>query len=457
VRHPNFEDLPPVDAYENEVVTVDNIHGDGDENRDEAKPPPDNPSFAEETSSFWRTDDSCDWVERDLPRRQWIVPQYLMKRKVTGLIGAPEAGKSSLALKYAIHLVLDVPFGDFIPVPLPGEQPRSRRVGILNAEDDADEQRRRISSMIRNSAGRLSGLANNLIRIGPGGATAGLFTAAPDTGEVCTTAALEDLKTFIEERALDVLILDPLVELMSGLDENSNAIMGQVFAKLRGLAEECDIAILVVHHTRKGVAVPGNLEAARGAGALGGSIRIGLTLTVMSEAEAVELGLPKETRKHYVRLDNAKQSYGPPSDAALWFHRFSIALDNGDSSPALELWSPPEAKAMSLNELEPVAAAVKGGAPGGAPYSPKLSGDSRSVKHVLEAHGIAGKAAQDAAVAALKDKCGMIEAAYQRRNDQGQKRGTGSGLRIGGLPAVEWIGFSEATGSSSSGSDDDED
>jgi RecA-family ATPase len=455
VNYSNRHELPPVDAYEDEApYSAADAAGAP---QDGEAPRPDQPTFAAETSPYWRTDDSSDWVEADLPQRQWIVPQYLMKRKVTGLIGAPEAGKSSLGLKWGIHLVLDLPFGDFVPVPLPGEQRRPRRVGILNAEDDGDEQQRRISSMIRDTGRRVSDLADNLIRISPGGATAGLFTAAPDTGEVCTTQAFEDLKAFIKDRALDVLILDPLVELMGGLDENSNAIMGQVFAKLRGLAEECDIAILVVHHTRKGVAVPGNLEAARGAGALGGSIRIGLTLTVMREEEAVELGIPKETRKHYVRLDNAKQSYGPPSDGALWFQRFSIILDNGDSSPALEPWSPPKVKEMSLDELEPIVTAVKAGAPAGAPYSPKLSGDSRSVKHVLEAHGIAGKAAQDAAVTALRDKCGMLEADYQRRNDQGQKRGTGRGLRIGALPAVEWISFSEATGSSSSGSNDDED
>jgi RecA-family ATPase len=454
VNYSNVHELPPVEAYEDD----DAPHSpDADAARDRAQPDADKLSFAADTSPFWRTDDSCNWVEADLPQRQWIVPQYLMKRKVTGLIGAPEAGKSSLALKYGIHLVLDVPFGDFIPVPLPGEQPRSRRVGILNAEDDGEEQKRRISSMIRGDTGRrVSDLRGNLIRISPGGATAGLFTAAPDTGEVCTTQAFEDLKAFIKNQALDVVILDPLVELMGGLDENSNAIMGQVFAKLRGLAEECEIAILVIHHTRKGVAVPGNLEAARGAGALGGSIRIGLTLTVMSEAEAVELGLPKETRKHYVRLDNAKQSYGPPSDAALWFHRYSIILDNGDSSPAIEPWSPPKATEMSLDELEPIAAAVKAGV-GGEPYSPKLSSDSRSIKHVLEANGINGRVSQDAAIAALHDKCGMTEAENQRRNDKGQKRGPGRGLRIGGLPAVEWISLSGATGTSSSGSEDDED
>ena len=419
---------------------------------------PDNPSFTEETSSFWRVDDRCDWIERDLPQRRWLVRQYLMQGKVTALIGPPEASKSALALKWGIALALNYGFGDFNPIPLPGEQPRPRRVGILNAEDDADEQRRRISSMIRNSAGRLSGLEDNLIRIGPGvGGTAGLFTAAPDTGEVCTTAAFEDLKTFIKKRAIDVLILDPLVELMGGLDENSNAIMGQVFAKLRGLAEDCKIAVLVIHHTKKGVAVPGNLEAARGGGALGGSIRIGLTLTVMSEAEAIELGIQKDKRKHYVRLDNAKQSYGPPSDAALWFHRDSIELDNGDSAPALGLWSPPKAQALNLEQLAPIEAAIKAGTRTNEPYSLKLSVEGRSIRHLLVNQGITGKVGQEQVLTALREQCALVNAEYQRRNEKNQKRETGWGARIGQFPAIEWIDPPQATRTSTPSGNDETD
>lgn len=422
----------------------------------ESAPPIPTPELSKVTSAFWRISASSNWAERDIPRRQWIVPQYVMQGKVTALIGAPEAGKSGLALRWAISLVLDLPFGDFEPVPLPGEKPRPRRVAILNAEDDDDEQRRRMSAMIRATGRRIADLDDRLIRIGAGGETAKLFEPGPE-GELYATAAFDELKRFLTDQRVEALILDPLVELMGGADENSNAIMGQVFAKLRSLAEELAIAVIVIHHTKKGVVVPGNLEAARGGSALGGSIRIGLTLTVMSETEAEHLGIPADRRKQYVRLDNAKQSYGPPADGAVWFHRYSVILENGDSAPALERWQPPKAKEMSLDDLAPLEAAIKAGAPDGLPYSPKLSGDSRSVRHALEASGIRGKAAQDAALAALRAKCGMKEAAFQRRNEQGQKRGTAQGLRFGPLPAAEWIIAPEATGTSTSGSENDED
>lgn len=431
----NYDDMPefpPIGAYEDDgsLVHLAPMMEEASE---------DSPvSFSPAASPYWRINDGCDWIERDLPQRQWIVPQYLMKRKVTGLIGAPEAGKSGLALKWAISLALDLPFGDFVPLPLPGDMPRPRRVLILNAEDDEEEQQRRISSMIRETGCPISALAGNLIRVGPDKAAAKLFQPAPDNGEVCITTAFEDLRDYISKHDVDVLILDPLIELMGGLDENSNSVMGQVFAQLRGLAEECDIAVLVVHHTKKGIAVPGNLEAARGGSALGGSIRIGLTLTVMREEEAAELGVPKEKRKHYVRLDNAKQSYGPPSDAAPWFHRYSVFLDNGDSSPALEPWSPPKAVALSLEQLGPLADAIKAGFQEGIPWSPKAGTDERSVRHVLVANGINGTKAQSQAVEALKTEYGMVQAEYQTRDANGHKKDWKQGLRIGSLPKAEW-------------------
>ncbi|GAB0119917.1 AAA family ATPase [Acidisoma sp. 7E03] len=448
MNYSEMPELPPIEAYE--VLTDAQTALDEDEQDAAAAP-----EFSAAVSSAWRISAASDWSEADIPRREWIVPQYVMRRKVTALIGAPEAGKSGVALRWAISLALNLPFGDFAPVPLPGEAPRPRRVVILNAEDDEEEQRRRISSMIRDTGRRVSDLGDRLVRVGAGKETASLFTLGPD-GAIYATPAWEELSEYLKDQRADVLILDPLVELMGGADENSNGIMGQVFAKLRSLAEELGLAIIVIHHTKKGVAVPGNLEAARGGSALGGSIRIGLTLTVMTEAEAEQLGVPKDKRRHYVRLDNAKQSYGPPADGATWLHRFSVHLDNGDTAPALEPWTPPKAREMSLDELLPIAEAIKAGAPDGQPFSPKLSGDVRSVKHALEAQGITGKVSQDATLVALRQRCGMIEADYQRRNEKLQKRGTGRGLRIDGLPEAEWVGSPGATGSSTSGSDDDE-
>lgn len=462
----NMPPIPPIEAYDEDTLNI--IKGFEDQDRGLLKSehtPLRNSTqvsnaetirFAE-PQSFWRIEASSDWIERDLPHRQWLVQGYLMKGKVSASIGEPAAGKSTLALMHAISLALDVPFGDFIPIPLPGEARRARRVMVLNAEDDEMEQRRRISALIRTTGRKVSDLGDNLIRIRPSQDTAKLFEAGMAPGEVYAAEALNGLKATIKEQRVDVLMLDPLVEVMGGLPENDNATFGAVCGILRTVAEECGIAVLVVHHARKGEVKPGSLEAARGGGAFGGSVRCAHTVVTMTEPEAEALGIPKERRRYYLRVDAAKQSYAPPADGAVWFQRFSVELDNGESAPALEPWTPPKAVEMSLDELAPIAKAVQAGTDGGLPYSLKLSGDARSIKRMLDGKGISGKAAQDRIIQALRDKCGMVSAAFVRRNDQGQKRGSNLGARIGSLPAVEWVSAPSDNPGSSSGSENDDD
>ena len=136
--------------------------------------------------------------------------------------------------------------------------------------------------------------------------------------------------------------------------------------------------------------------------------------------------------------DNAKQSYGPPSDAALWFHRFSVILDNDDGALALEPWSPPKPQSLTTDQLAPIEAAIKAGLQEGIPWSPKLCSEGRSVRHLLVAQGITTTKAQTEALEALKTECGMVQAEYQARDANRNRKNWKQGLRIGSLPKAEW-------------------
>jgi RecA-family ATPase len=90
---------------------------------------------------------------------------------------------------------------------------------------------------------------------------------------------MDRLKTLIEERHPAVLVVDPLAELHA-CEENDNNALRAVIAAFRELAVKYSIAVLVLHHTRKGSgASPGDPDAARGASAIIGAVRIALTLT----------------------------------------------------------------------------------------------------------------------------------------------------------------------------------
>jgi hypothetical protein len=96
-------------------------------------------------------------------------------------------------------------------------------------------------------------------------------------------------------------------------------------------------------------------------------------------------------------------------------------------------WKPPEEKIASLNDLTVLAAAIERGAIGGEPWSPKLSGDPRSVRALLEQHGFLGTDAQKKTLARLETEFGMTTGTYRR------SRNKTAGLRIGDKPEVMWV------------------
>jgi hypothetical protein len=99
----------------------------------------DNPSAA-----VWI--DDAGWDEAQIPHRPWIAPGYLLRGAVTLLSGPPSAMKSSLVLAWACAVALKQDFGRLHPVVPPSP------VIVYNVEDDAIEQRRRLSAPARSSA-----------------------------------------------------------------------------------------------------------------------------------------------------------------------------------------------------------------------------------------------------------------------------------------------------------------
>ena len=107
--------------------------------------------------------DLDEWTEADIQRRPWIAPGYLLRRAVTLLIGPPSIMKSSLVLGQACALALGIDFGRFQPV--------AAGVTILyNVEDDATEQRRRLSAALRQiPLATPAQIREKVIRTGPSG------------------------------------------------------------------------------------------------------------------------------------------------------------------------------------------------------------------------------------------------------------------------------------------------
>jgi hypothetical protein len=269
-----------------------------------------------------------------LKRRGWLAPGFLLRGAVTMLVGPPDQGKSAWLVTAATALALGRSLGRL------KAKPEGRlKVVTLFCEEEEEEQDRRAYAAVSVYQAAPSDVDDWLIRLIPE-STANLFQV-DKTGAVRVTEAWDELVELVERDRPDVLILDPLVELHTA-NENDNAQLKAVVGALRSLAREFNCAVLITHHTNKAEAVPGNLAMARGASAIGGAVRVALTLLEMNEKEALEMGIPKEHRRFYVRVDFARNSQAVPSHAADWFHKHGVTLSTGDDAPVLVPWDPPQ-------------------------------------------------------------------------------------------------------------------
>jgi hypothetical protein len=287
------------------------------------------------------------------------------------------------------------------------------RVMTYNVEDDADEQRRRLSAILRRMGKTPVDIAGRVARISP--EDAGTLIARNDLGVQIDTDVLKEIEEQIERFGADILILDPLAELHT-CEENDNTALRAVIARFRGLASKHNIALVVLHHTRKGVVEPGDPDATRGASSIASAARVVLTVTGMTKEDAKAFGLPAESRKHHFRLDGGKSNYASVTDAE-WFERIPCELANGDHVVAAEAWYPP-ADICTLDMMAQIEAGVAEGSDTG-PWSPELASKKpRSVMHLMIEAGVTTRAAQKTALDTLLKK-GFEVADY--KNAQRQK------------------------------------
>jgi hypothetical protein len=380
---------------------------------------------AGDTSPLWIDADA--WNEAEIPRRPWVAPGYALRGAVTLVCGPPSTLKSSLMLAWASAIALHREFGGFHPT-APG------KVVVYNVEDDSNEQRRRLSAALRQFGAKPLDIENKVVRVGPH--SIGTLLTRGDDANVQFTSGMQNLVELVAAVRPALLIVDPLAELHD-VEENDNTALRAVLAMFRAVAIKYNMAIIVLHHTRKGSAAsPGDPDIARGASAIIGAVRIAVTLTTMSENDAEAFGMPSyhTSRSNYVRMDDAKSNYAPLRSAQ-WFEKVPYRLDNGETVPAAVPWTPPEAKIASVTELAALKTAIEKGCPTGQPWSAKLSREPRSVRALLEQHGFHGGDAQKGALDELVAEYGMTTALYRKPLN----RAKASGLRIGGKPAADWI------------------
>ncbi|MGH8696076.1 MAG: AAA family ATPase [Burkholderiales bacterium] len=182
-----------------------------------------------------------------LPQRaedgHWLI-EGLWGDQAVGIVGGePKCCKSFLALDMAVAVAAGVPCLRRYPVARPG------RVLLFAAEDALPIVRARLEGISRAAGVGLADLDVQVITA----PTLRLDLAADQERLTATIAALQPA----------LLILDPFVRLHR-IDENASADVAPLLAYLRDLQRRYQLAVVVVHHARKGAARVREGQALRG-------------------------------------------------------------------------------------------------------------------------------------------------------------------------------------------------
>ena len=184
-----------------------------------------------ETTNPWRV-----WQVAQLPpepsqRPAWLI-EDLWAHQAVGLIGgAPKCCKTYLALEIALAVASGTPCLGRFPVHDTGPV-------LLFAAEDAPVQ---VHDRIRGLA-QARGVDFDALPV---------FLILAEQLRLDIARDKQRLAAVLEEHRPRLLILDPFVRLHR-LDENSATEVSALLADLRALQRRFHLAVLLVHHTRKG-------------------------------------------------------------------------------------------------------------------------------------------------------------------------------------------------------------
>ena len=357
---------------------------DGDPEADAAREQyrqahPDATSSPETPVALWDAGDD----EEDIPPRGWLLGNTFCRGFISSVLAEGGTGKTALRIAQVLALASGRP--------LTGEHVFQRcRCLLVSLEDGRDELRRRVRAAMRFYNLAPADIRGWLYLAVPG--PAGGKLATTENGAHRTGPLAEWLHNEIGRLDLDLVSLDPLVK-AHGVEENANNAVDFVAGILSQIAIEHDVAVDVPHHVSKGASDPGNANRGRGASAFKDAARLVYTLTAMSPEEAEQFGISPDSRRRFVRVDNAKTNVCPPS-AAKWFELVGVPIDNrtkiyphGDEIQVARPWSPPETwTGLSTEALNAALDEIDAGLPSGQRYSSSSAATDRAPWTVVQKH-----------------------------------------------------------------------
>ena len=305
-----------------------------------------------------------------IPPRPWAYGKFMLFGSAAVIGAVDGAGKGAIAVVLALAMITGKP--------LLGEKVwRTGAVAIITYEDDETEWQRRIAAACQHHAlDYLTILRSIYFLRRPGGrvsfaATSGDQTIFPDGDAI--VAHLKNIKAVL-------LIVDPFNHAHELDDGNSNVLIARVAAEITRIAQKAWVAVLVLHHLRKGSS--GAIDDLMGAVSLRATFRSCRILSRMTADEAAALNVTDKWR--HLRVADSKENYAPPPDLANWYKLESVPLNNGtddypegDEIGVAIAWTAPSAfENLPLEIIATTFDRIRQGPEPGELFSPTRGGKS---------------------------------------------------------------------------------
>lgn len=183
-------------------------------------------------------------IEKELPPIRWYLDHFVPSEALIGLVGAPESGKTWLAMWFAIRMSLGkTPFDhfdwSFIECIQKSNTIADRNpVPVLIIEEE-------MSEIIMQDRAKLLFECNKELPI---------YWLINEGFKITDKIWLETIKTFIKEKGIKVVFIDPFVAISEMKSENDNAEMNQFIMTIRQeIIRDCGCSVFFLHHPPKSI------------------------------------------------------------------------------------------------------------------------------------------------------------------------------------------------------------
>jgi 5S rRNA maturation endonuclease (ribonuclease M5) len=187
-------------------------------------------------------------VQQEEDKIEWVLEDYLPEGGLVLIAGKPKEGKTTLTYELAVKVARGLPFLNRATQPV--------GVLILGLEEHPRDMRLRLRSL-----GADDTLTNLFV-------FSGSLSPTPDT--------FEQLKRFILDKSIRLVVVDTLGVFWNVRDENDAAEVQRAIKPFLTLARESGACVLLIHHARKSEGQHG--DEIRGSGALFAAVDVALIL-----------------------------------------------------------------------------------------------------------------------------------------------------------------------------------